>query len=181
MQRFLSFGLALAVWLAGAGLARAHSVILIEGYAVEYGWLAEPPVAGQPNALILNISAANPADAAPLDLRVGGLTAVVRYGDQQRALTLQAAPGGAPGEYVLPLTPALPGVYTLQLSGVIEGRLGLAAVTASVTPEEVLPLAEVAFPRVPAATSADPLPVGVSVAALGVALAALGVSLWRKR
>ncbi len=181
MRHIFSLLVMLSVVLGGAGLAHAHATITVEAYTLEYGWLVEPPVAGQPNAIILNLTAANPADTAPLELRVGGLTAAVIYGDQRRTLALQAAPGGQPGEYILPLTPSLPGVYTLELVGVIEGRLGLAVVDELVTPEEVLPLAEVAFPRVAEAAGNDGWAMGLSVVALMLAAAALGVSLWRKR
>lgn len=179
--RWLGAGLALWALVLGVGAAQAHATVVIEGYAVEYGWLAEPPLAGQPNAIILNLTAANPTDTAPLDERVSGLNFMVAYGDQTRTLALQAAPGGLPGQYILPLTPSLPGVYTLSIQGRLEGRLGLVAVDVAVTPEEVLPLAAVAFPRLPAPANNEGWALGLSAAALVLAGAALGVSLWRKR
>lgn len=42
--------------------ALAHEEVTTGNYVIEYGWLNEPPVAGQPNSIVINIGA-KPADA----------------------------------------------------------------------------------------------------------------------
>ena len=41
--------------LSAAPVARAHETITVGNFTVEYGWVNEPPVAGQPNAVVINI------------------------------------------------------------------------------------------------------------------------------
>lgn len=78
MSRPISLGLAamlLVVLAARPHLAFAHEGIVVGDYTLEYGWLSEPPIAGQPNAIVLNVIGADssaeadppaPAGAGPL-------------------------------------------------------------------------------------------------------------------
>ena len=49
----------LVVLLLPASSVSAHTSFPTGPYIVEIGWLNEPPVAGQPNAIVVNLSAAN--------------------------------------------------------------------------------------------------------------------------
>ena len=42
----------------------AHETITAGKYSIEYGWLNEPPVVGQPNAVVINIGSAEGSGSA---------------------------------------------------------------------------------------------------------------------
>ena len=60
-----------------------------------------------------------------------------------RPSALEPLSEDTPGEYIAPLTPTIPGKYTVRLGG----QLGGAPVSAEVQPEEVLTADVVQFPR----------------------------------
>jgi hypothetical protein len=66
--RGLVVGALLAAGLAVSGPARAHDTVIAGEYEIEFGWLAEPPVVGHANAIVLNISAANPGASGSIQL-----------------------------------------------------------------------------------------------------------------
>lgn len=135
----------LSLW---AGVALAHETITVGEYAVEYGWLTEPPIAGQPNAIVLNVSHAESHEEGSAateesghshegaEVDVSQLKVEWTYGGETGTLTLQPVSEAKPGEFTAALTPERAGKYTLRLSGLINDT----AVSAEVQPEEVLPV-----------------------------------------
>jgi hypothetical protein len=77
---------------------------------------------------------------------VSALKVEVAYGGQTKILQLQPLADGAPGQYVASFIPTKAGQYTVNLTGKLSGSNGDSDVNASVTPEEVEPLAGYAFP-----------------------------------
>jgi hypothetical protein len=61
LMTVMAVSILLALLLAPV-IASAHETIQVNGYDVEYGWLNEPVIVGQANAIVLNIS--KPAAAA---------------------------------------------------------------------------------------------------------------------
>jgi hypothetical protein len=124
--------LLLLVLVSGrAPVAWAHQSITVGDYTVEYGWVNEPAVAGQPNAVVINIS---PKDAAAgTEVDVSGLKIQVAFGGQTKVLTLQPLSEDTPGQFIAPMTPMRPGKYTVHLSG----DVGSTAFDTDVVPEEV--------------------------------------------
>lgn len=129
-------------------LALAHDSITVGDYTIETGWLSEPPVAGQQNAITVNVSTTS--DEQPVE-DVSSLTVTISYGGQSKALTLEPVDEHAPGQFMAPVVPTIPGQYTVQFGG----TLGDTAVDAEVEPEEVLPADTLQFPSEASAASAE--------------------------
>jgi hypothetical protein len=47
--------------------AWAHETLTAGEYTIEYGWLNEPPIAGQPNAIVVNVSPAEAEGHSPVE------------------------------------------------------------------------------------------------------------------
>lgn len=175
-------GTLLLLIFPSSGSVQAHQSITAGPYEIEYGWLSEPPVVGQSNAVIINISqghasetsqpaqeSATPAVSNEVD--VSGLKVEVAYGGQSKFLTLEPLGEDTPGQFIAPLLPSIPGTYTLRLSGM----LGETPVQAEVQPEEVQPAASIQFPQAstPDANGGGANWLGIA----GVILGALGTVL----
>jgi len=196
-KMIIAAGLAIGVGLLCISPAPvfAHETITVGEYAIEYGWQNEPPVAGQPNALFFHIAkgaAGHPEEATPAAgqdaaedsagepasaVEVSGLTVSIVYGDQTKNLTLQPLGEEAPGAYIVPLTPTIPGIYTVRLGG----QLGGAPVSVEVQPEEVHPADAVQFPLAEGNPDAAPEPFGLAgwlgLAGIVLGLAGIGLGL----
>jgi hypothetical protein len=128
----------------------AHESITVGNYAVEIGWVNEPPIVGQQNAIVVNVSTT--ADEKPVE-DVSGLTVSVSYGGQNKVIALQPLGEDTPGQYIAPILPTIPGQYTVNLGG----KLGDTDVKADVQPEEVEAADVLQFPAAPASDqSANP-------------------------
>jgi hypothetical protein len=136
------------------GTASAHTTIIVGKYAVEIGWVNEPPVAGQPNDVVVNVAGAPgegatpaagpaPTQISPASIDVSGLVVTVEYGGQSKQLTLQPLGEDTPGQYIASMTPTRAGIYTIHLSG----KVGDTAIDNDVQPEEVQTPDIVQFPR----------------------------------
>jgi hypothetical protein len=177
------------VWLAGLfalialiinfQLVLAHEEITVGDYTLEIGWLSEPPVVGQQNAIVVNV--VTTSDKKPVE-DVSGLTVTVSYGGQEKTLTLQPLGEDTPGQFIAPLIPTIPGQYTIKLGG----TLGNTAVSAEVQPEEVGNADTLQFPNVAAAADES---AGTGMTSwlvylsllIGVIALVLGVMALRKR
>ena len=113
-------------------LALAHETVTVGDYEIEYGWLEEPAIVGQQNAIIVNVSNASSGEAQPVE-DVSSLTVTVSYGGQSKTLTLQPLGEDTPGQFVAPILPTVAGTYTL----IFGGKLGDTDVSVEVEPEEV--------------------------------------------
>jgi hypothetical protein len=129
--------------LLNVQLAFAHEGITAGNYEIEVGWVTEPPVAGQQNAIVVNVSDGSSGTAQPVE-DVSALTVTVSYGGQSKMLTLQPSGEETPGKFVAPILPTIPGQYTITLGG----KLGNTDV--NVDPEEVQPATAIQFPAVEA-------------------------------
>ncbi len=158
----------------------AHQTITVGSYQVEIGWANEPPIVGQRNAIVVNVSAGTAngpaADQAAVD--ISGLKVDVTYGGQTQELILQPLGEDTPGQYVAPILPTVPGRYTVELSGSLGTETG---VNAQVQPEEVEPADSLEFPKLTpdpkanAAGASGGLPGWLSIA--GLVLGAVGTGL----
>jgi hypothetical protein len=137
-------------------VASAHQTVSNSGYDIEYGWINEPVIINQPNAVVINITKHVDASAsatvtststlsttAPADVDVSGLVIQASYGGQTKKLTLQPLGENTPGQFVAPMMPTVAGLYTLQLSGKIDGN---DIQTIQVQPEEAQTADVVQFP-----------------------------------
>ncbi|MEP6896598.1 MAG: hypothetical protein ABI986_13410 [Chloroflexota bacterium] len=112
--------------------AFAHEGVTAGNYELEIGWVNEPPIVGQPNAIVVNVSDTSTGTAQPVEA-ISGLTVTVTYGDQNKLLTLQPLGEDTSGQFVAPILPTVPGQYTISLGG----KIGATDVNAQVEPEEV--------------------------------------------
>jgi hypothetical protein len=133
--------LALLAALTSYQLALAHTPITAGDYTIEIGWVNEPPIVGQQNAIVVNVSTT--ADDKSVE-DVSGLTVAVSYGGEEKTLTLQPLDEDTPGQFVAPILPTIPGEYTVNLGG----KLGTTDVNANVQPEEVQTADVLQFPSV---------------------------------
>ncbi len=117
----------------------AHEGITVGEYTIEIGWLSEPPIVGQQNAIVVNVSTTS--DEQPVE-DVSGLTVTVSYGGQEKLLTLQPLGEDTPGQFIAPVLPTVPGQYALKLGG----SLGGTPADVEVEPEEVAPADTLQFP-----------------------------------
>ena len=167
---FLVLILSLSAVLLNFQSAFAHTPVTDGTYTIEVGWTDEPPVVGQRNAVVINVSdSANP-DA---DIDISMLVVEVSYGGQTKTLTLQPLSEDSKNQYVAPILPAVAGKYTVKLSGM----LGTTAISNSVEPEEVQAADVLSFPSAAAEKPAQASGLGLSawlaIAAFIVGLAGL--------
>jgi len=160
--------------LAIIGIASAHTTVHNGPYNVEIGWLDEPPIVGQMNAIVMNLST-NDTAATPVTTSISGLTLTVSYGGQSKVLTLQPLGEDTPGQYVAPMLPTVAGLYTVDVTG----TLGTTAVKVEVQPEEVLAPDSVQFPIVAPASSGNRLGLAgwLGLGGLVIALVALVIGI----
>ena len=129
----------LAIFL-NVQLALAHESITVGDYTLEVGWLNEPPVVGQHNAIVVNVSS---GDEQPVE-DVSSLTLTISYGGQQKTLTLEPLDEHSPGQYVASILPTVAGEYSV----IFGGTMGDTAVDAETHVEEVQTADTLAFPTV---------------------------------
>jgi len=135
----------LIVVLLSHQTALAHESITVGDYEIEIGWVDEPPIVGQQNAILVIVSNTSGGEAQPME-DVSSLEVRVSYGDQSKELTLQPLGEDTPGQFMAPILPTIPGQYTILLGG----QLGDTTVDAHVEPEEVVSADTLQFPSIEA-------------------------------
>jgi hypothetical protein len=164
--------LALLATILTFGIALAHTTVTVGNYEIEVGWTDEPPVVGQRNAVVINVSDTTDAEK---EVDISKLVVNVSYGGQTKALTLQPLSEDARNQYIAPILPTIPGQYTVQLRGQIGDGMN---VNLDVQPEEVAAADTLAFPNQSGSQSQRggiEMTTWLSGGALLVALAALGM------
>ena len=144
----------------------AHETINVGDYQIEIGWVTEPAIAGQMNAIVVNVFI---GDEEPVE-DVSNLVVSVEYGGQSKTLTLQPLGEDTPGQFVAPMLPTIPGEYTVKLGG----KLGDTDVSAEVQPEAVDVPDTVQFPLVEASSQNSGLGVTGWLSIVGVVLGLAG-------
>lgn len=125
-------------------LAFAHETVSVGDYEIEFGWLSEPPIVGQQNAIVVNVSDTSSGDEMPVE-DISSLTVTISYGGQNKTFTLQPLGEDTPGQFIAPILPTVPGQYMI----IFGGKLGNTDVNnVEVEPEEVEPADTLQFPSV---------------------------------
>ena len=148
MQVLFVVILVLAALTASAGTALAHTRTEVGPYTIVLGWMNEPVIVGERNALVLEITEGE----TPVEGLEASLELTVFYGG--KSFIGQVAPFGDPGVYRAEIFPTVRGQYEVQLTGLI----GAEAIDVILEPEEVLPANVLQFPETqpdPAALAAD--------------------------
>jgi len=134
---------AAAVFLTLLGLtqttqtALAHTRVEVGPYAIVVGWLAEPHIVGERNALTIEIT----ENELPVAGAEATLDVEVLYGGRTWRVNLN--PTNTPGLYTATLFPTVRGQYTVRLFGALPN----AEIDVPVDPEEVLPASNLHFPQ----------------------------------
>ncbi len=126
--------------LAVTSIALAHTSLKIGPYTVEVGWVDEPPIVGEKNAVFISIT--NDDTGKPVE-GVGTLNVTVSTGGKDRQLELRPLSEDQPGQYAADFIPTRRGTYTVKLSGQIEQT----DVMTSTDIEEVIPASSLQFPE----------------------------------
>lgn len=126
----------------------AHETITVGDYEIEVGWLTEPPIVGEKNAIVVNVTDTSGGGEQPVE-DVSSLTVIISYGGQNKILTLQPLGEDTPGQFVAPILPTIAGEYEVILGG----SVGDTAVDAKTHVEEVQPPETLAFPSANSAQS----------------------------
>jgi hypothetical protein len=175
-------------WLAAATpITFAHGSTQVGPYNLVVGWVNEPPIVGERNAILLIVT--EDATGEPVVGVEATLDAEVIYGAKTFSGNLN--PTTTPGEYTLELIPTVRGQFNLHLSGTI----GETEVELTTEPEEVFAAARLQFPEAPPdtltlteqiTTLTDELQqtrtlafAGIGVGFIGLVLGLIG--LWRRK
>jgi hypothetical protein len=94
----------------------AHEHITIGDYEFVVGWMDEPPIAGQKNAVVMTVSDMSSGEPRPVE-DISSLTVSVSYGGQVKLLGLQSVSADLPGQFMAPILPTVPGEYAILLRG----------------------------------------------------------------
>lgn len=176
------------LWLAAATpTIFAHGSTQVGPYNLVVGWVNEPPIVGERNAILLIIT--EDATGEPVVGVEATLDAEILYGAKTFSGNLN--PTTTPGEYTLELIPTVRGQFNLHLSGTI----GETEVELTTEPEEVFAAARLQFPEAPPDTLALTEQIntlttalqqtrtlalaGIGVGIIGLVLGLLG--LWRRK
>jgi hypothetical protein len=117
----------------------AHTTVTVGDYEIEVGWVDEPPVVGQQNDIVVNVS--NTKDESAV-VDISNLTVAVTYGGQTKTLALQPLGEDTVNQYIAPILPTVAGQYTVQL----RGQIDTTDVSTDVSPEEVASADTLQFP-----------------------------------
>jgi hypothetical protein len=141
---------------SGFGIASAHEHRTVGDYTFVVGFLNEPAVQDELNAVSVRITEPAPADATPApgedevaetpvtDLE---LTVEVIIGDQKVSLPMEPKYGD-PGHYVAYFIPTQPGDYSFHVTGDIDGQAIDETFTAGPeTFSTVIPRSDLEFPK----------------------------------
>ena len=102
--------------------AEAHTTKTFGNIAVKIGWVNEPPLVGDTNAVQIFIyNGTDPNTAPPIaDTGMDNMTATIQYGGQTKTLSFDAS-DDTPGEYDSAVIPTQPGTYNMIIKGTIDG------------------------------------------------------------
>ena len=89
--------------------------------AIKIGWVNEPPLVGESNAVQIFIYNGTSDNAPPIvDTGMDNMTATIQYGGQTKTLTFDAS-DDTPGEYDSEVIPTQSGTYNMIIKGTIYG------------------------------------------------------------
>lgn len=120
--------------------ALAHTSLKVGPYTIEVGWVNEPPIVGDKNAVFISIT--NDDTSKPVE-GVNTLDVTVSTGGKDRKLELRPLSEDQPGQYAADFIPTRRGTYTVNLSGKVEST----DVVTNTDIEEVVDAGSLQFPE----------------------------------
>lgn len=134
---FVGLLLFFSLWLVSVPTASAHVRVDVGPYAIVFGWLTEPPIVGERNAVIVEIS----QDGEPVTGAEADLSIELLYGSESFRANLN--PTTTPGFYTVDVFPTIRGQYQVRLFG----DLAETAVDVTAEPEPVFAGDRIQFPE----------------------------------
>ncbi len=98
-------------------IASAHESVTVGKYELEIGWLIEPVLLGDTNAVFLSVTNTETEEVVE---GLSTLQVAIATGGETRDLELRTLSEDAPGQYAADFIPTVRGAYTVKLSGKIE-------------------------------------------------------------
>ena len=112
--------IALAALFVNLQIASAHETITVGDYEIVYGWLNEPPIAGQLNGVEIFVNNTSGEGQAVEEHIIHTLVVELSYGAESKTLILEPVFDTA-GAFDATILPTIPGVYSLKFSGMLGG------------------------------------------------------------
>ncbi|QLH07793.1 hypothetical protein [Nitrosopumilus ureiphilus] len=132
-----------------AGIAYGHTVDSVGEYRVEIGWMNEPVVSGETNAIEFYVSPLEPALELKDQVFKNGITGLkktikIKLNYQDESITLPLSPDhNIPGKYYAFINPTISGFYQANILGTIEDT----PISLSMHPPKVEERAYIEFPE----------------------------------
>lgn len=123
--------------VASVDTAEAHTNIVAGNVEIVVGWLNEPPLVNERNAIYFEFT----RDGRPYAVDPSGISIEVRYGNASKSIDIEPLEGKL-GVYVSPILPTRTGTYSVYIKGTVAGN----PVDASVLIEDVEGKGRIAFP-----------------------------------
>jgi hypothetical protein len=136
--------LALSFLASSPSPALAHEELCQNGICIVGGWVNEPPLVGQLNGIVLEIT--RESDGQPITNAVAQLDVTVKKGATTKSL--DPAPQEEVGVYAATILPTQTGQYAVVMKGTIAGQ----AIDGQIEIEDVEDTARFSFPP----SSGDP-------------------------
>lgn len=127
----------------------AHTNVVAGNVEIIAGWLNEPPVVGERNAIYFEFI----RDGKPYAIDPSKLSIEVRYGNASKSIDIEPLEGKL-GAYISPIIPTRTGTYSIYMKGSVAGN----PVDASMLIEDVEGKGKIAFPDVEGGDSANIAP-----------------------
>lgn len=127
----------------------AHTNITAGNVEIVVGWLNEPPVVGERNAIYFEFI----RDGKPYAVDLSNLNIEVRYGNAKKSVEIEPLEDRV-GAYIYPIIPTRTGTYSVYMKGSVAGN----PVDGSVLIEDVEGKGRIAFPDVEGSDSANIAP-----------------------
>jgi len=162
----------------------AHEDVDVGPYALEVGWVDEPPLAGVKNAVFLSV--VEKESGQPVE-DISNLQVAISAGGLERELTMRPLGEDTPGQFAGDFIPTRRGVYTVKLTGKIEETdvnvsqdIEEAEEAASIQFPEALPDAlamnrDIEEAQATASTAQTLAVIGIVIGAVGLALGLWGL------
>jgi hypothetical protein len=99
----------------------AHISKTFENTTIEAGWLSEPPLVGDLNSIVLQVSTGTSGEQTPVANALANLTLSVKSGTITKVLDFQPSPT-TDGGYEGMVLPTRVGPYSLVLQGDVKGQ-----------------------------------------------------------
>ncbi len=101
--------------------AEAHITKTFNNVTIKIGWVNEPPLVGDANAVQIFIYNGTSDNAPPIaDTGLDNMTTTIQYGGQTKVVSFDPS-DDTPGEYDAAVIPTQIGTYNMIIQGTIDG------------------------------------------------------------